>query len=253
MNGYHGMPILCAATSSSHRWLMVGQDWFANDIDIGSHKGKYAKLINRVDDSEQLAGALIAMYNNECIEHVSEWSARWNIRRKTHLVEMESITLWINHVCVPNGWSYRWPEGQSLCHDLEFTVDHGLTWMTVQMKTVANHSPRARASGYSLPLMHQAGYNEDGKPTHKPYAIGDSDIYIGMRWNDEYVDVWTFTEDELSEYLSTSDCIGKPRISIHLPSELSNERVNDGVSKSKGGPINRTLWTRRNHERYSRT
>ena len=51
MKGYHGMPILCAATSSSHRWLMVGQDWFANDIDIGSHKGKYAKLINRVDDS----------------------------------------------------------------------------------------------------------------------------------------------------------------------------------------------------------
>ena len=99
--------------------------------------------------------------------------------------------------------------------------------------------------------MHQAGY-VNGKPTHKPYSIGDADVYIGIKMREEYVDVWTFSEAVLADYMSTELRPGKRRISIHLPADLSNERVNDGFSKSKGGPLNKTLWTRQHHKRYNR-
>lgn len=253
MQGYAGMPILCAVVSSEHRWLMIGQDWFPKDIEIGSRKSKYSKLLTRVDESQELASRLIAMYNDEGVDLVYEWSARWNIARETHRVEMQSVMLWVRHVCEPNGWSYRWPEGQGLCHDLEYSVDNSVTWKRVQMKTLATHSKGSRASGFSLPLQHQAGYNDAGKPTHRPYSVGDADVYVGMRWNNEHFDVWTFDENELAGYLATGNCPGKVRMSVHLPSELSNERVNDGVSKSKGGPMNKTLWTRGNHVRYARS
>lgn len=253
MKGYSGMPILCVDVSSSRRWLMLGQDWFPRDIDIGALNSKYNELLTRVDDSNKLACEFLSMYNSEHIKRVSEWSARWNITRQTHRVEMESITLWIKYVCIPNGWSYRWPEGQSLYYDLEFTSDFGSTWKRIQMKTVLKSRT---ASGYSMPLQHQAGYNDEGKPTHKPYTIGDADLYVGLSWNDEHVDIWTFDETDLVERLSTSSSVGKTSIRIHLPAELTNERTNDANdvngAKRRPGPICKTLWTRRNHKRYLR-
>jgi hypothetical protein len=248
MKGYHNIATLCVCVRNSFKWIFEPDiTFFVKDVDI-SLSGKYDKLGKRVDAPSALANELRSMYHRHSAILVTEWSARWNIKRKTHIVEMECLTRWMEYVCIPNGWMYRWPVGQSLSHDIEVDMGDGCGWKRVQMKTAQPHCASSRASGFTMPLMHQAGY-VNGKPTHKPYSTGDADLYIAMMWTDDVIDTWTFHESELYDYLATETRPGKRRISIHLPAHLSNERVNDGVATSKGGPLNRTLWTRGNHVR----
>ena len=251
VTGYTGMPVLCCVVACGRRWLADGYIFTKRDADF-SPNSKYARQSIDVSSDTKLADCLLQMHTGSEFDNIAEWTARWDIKRETHRIEMQSIMLWLNHVCVPNNWTYRWPYGQGLPYDLEVKTSADGTWKRIQFKTAAKHHPKARASGFSLPLQHQAGYGEDGKPRHKPYDIGDADMYVCIRWDECVVDVWTFEEADLDGYLSTETSIGKPRISIHLPRSLTSEHVNDGRPGSKGGPVNKTVWTRNHHCRYVR-
>lgn len=247
VSGYESMPVLLCVVSSRERWLADGSIFKCKDVDF-SAGSKYVKQSLNVVEDYVLSCALLEAHAGQQFVNTKEWDARWNIQRKTHLIELQSLVLWIEHVCTPQGWMYRWPDGQGLSHDLEISRDAGELWTRVQFKTVQKY----HYAGFSLPLMHQAGYNSNGKPTHKPYSIGDADEYIGMTWNSDVFDVWSFTESELTPYLSSGSSNGKVRLSVHLPAELEPLHVNDGRPGSKGGPLNRTIWTRSNHMRYYR-
>ena len=251
VKGYTGMPVLCCVVSCGRRWLADGAIFTANDADFSSGS-KYTQQSIDVHNDAKLAAQLLEMHSAIKFTNVDEWTARWDIKRETHRIEMQSIVLWLEHVCIPSSWTYRWPGGQGLSYDLEVSKDAGSSWERIQFKKAANHATNVRASGYSLPLQHQAGYGDDGKPRHKPYSVGDADLYVCIRWDEAVVDVWTFEEAGLEGYLSSKTSNGKPRISIHLPTTLTSEHVNDGRPGSKGGPINNTVWTRKHHCRYMR-
>lgn len=247
MNTYQGMPILCASLEPPLRWMFDGSQIAATDIDI-KPGGRYDKISEKVDTPEELASVIGKMYETEHFLKTTEHHARWNIKRETHMKEMRVIHLWKTLVADARGWLFRWPNGQGATWDFEYSDDGGKTWRRVQMKTVQKGCAKARASGFHMPLTKQSGYVR-GKPTHGPYSKGDADVYIGVHHTDTTFDFWTFLEEDIADRLVSSGCAGKCNMYVHLPSHLSNERVNDGVAKTKGGPPNRSLWTRCHHSR----
>ena len=252
MKGYDGMPVLCCVESSAHRWIANGSIFKAKDVDM-TIGNKYDTASTRVDDDEFLSSILVSMLTSGEYSLTTEWAARWDIRRETHLVEMQSIVLWLEHVCLPNGWQYTWPDGQGLEYDMAICKPNSIDWKRVQFKTVkSNREIGVRAAGFTMGLHHQAGYNESGKPTHKPYHVGAADLYVGMRWDDQFFDVWTFNEDDMGDRLASETSKGKTRMSVLLPVSMTDEHVNDGRPGSKGGPPNQAIWTRQHHVRYVR-
>lgn len=247
MKGYTGMPVLCISLNPERRWLFDGGVFYTKDIDI-LPGGKYDKLGSACDFDDELSSLLVEMLSSNKYAMTTEQQARWDITRETHQKEMLTIDAWKTGVADVNRWIFRWPEEQGGAYDFLISKDSEQTWSRVQIKTVQRRPGYLNATGFAMPLTKQAGY-KNGKPTHKPYDIGDADIFVGAFLSDTTADFWTFPAEVISDRFCTATQKGACNMSVALPANLSDDRPNDGTQKSRAGVKNRSLWTREFHVR----
>ena len=248
-NQYPGMVLILVAVLEDLAWITDGSYAATQKQHLRISRGnrcKHKDFIIEAQGYRNIAINLIAAIHKRRhqLSTCSELSARSHLKNPKHAIEFNGIMLWIKHVAEPNGYHFRFPNGQGLSHDGE-CFKNGQMYR-IQFKTATP----AEYCGFNVTFWRQGGL-VDGKNTTKPYKVGDADLYIVIRAESGHLDVWTFNENTLAGnnpnatfYIASAEGVGgKKSFAVHLPEKMSSKVP---------APKNQMIWTRSAHVRYAR-
>ena len=157
--------------------------------------------------------------------------------------------MWWKHVAPAEEMRAMWPQEQNGSADLVVMdeSDPREEWEGWQFKTGRKHP---RCYGLEVHLSKNAG-KVDGKPTTRPYAVGDFETLCVVNVYDTHIDRWAIPATELEKrgYLTSDTTPGVTGLFVHLPEALTDERPGYDRNGQKNRP-NTSIWTRRFHARY---